>query len=491
MEHTLTWTRLPAALLLLVPLGCVPFQMMALPGEPVAAGGSQVKTGGASLLLGEVQQPAASPDKFIRKMDELVTLHRYQSARHLARRYPDVALEVLRNATASQARLVAVQAIAQIHDEQCSQKGEQRPWLALLQDRVAHPDRYADFDETRRQLLSKTQDARARESAQARLVKLAPCPLLEIEARRLLGETLLLEEKPVEAIKPLSTALESARVLQPYQAGQLALLLGEAQRRAGNTDQAGSTWQQAVLLTGQMLAGPRPVHDPILWERIASLRPVSSSWPSALGPILSSSDIRPVSLQTAAPSSVDEASIWTRVGQWRLERGEDHAALLAFKRAESLSADKDAQEQQQLLEAQALFQLDQAPSAMALLARVAEGPVSPRTSQALALIGAMKLKDGGGDQALVLLKRALTEGPESDWPGRAEAEADLGLACLMTGDEAGGLRYLHRAQAQFAAARHQELLVQCLENEVRYLEHKGKKERATEVRKQITACEGG
>lgn len=65
--------------------------------------------------------------------------------------------------------------------------------------------------------------------------------------------------------------------------------------------------------------------------------------------------------------------------------------------------------------------------------------------------------------------------------------ADLGLAYLTVGDEAKGLHWLHEAQQAFTARNEQTLLRQCRENEVRYLEHVGKRDAAAQVRAHLQA----
>jgi hypothetical protein len=93
---------------------------------------------------------------------------------------------------------------------------------------------------------------------------------------------------------------------------------------------------------------------------------------------------------------------------------------------------------------------------------------------ALALLGGLKLQSGNTQLGLALLERALSQEPVPEWPERAEAEADLGLAQLMVGNEVQGLERLHGAQRRFEANRQHDLLIRSLWNEGRYLEHKGK-----------------
>jgi hypothetical protein len=63
-----------------------------------------------------------------------------------------------------------------------------------------------------------------------------------------------------------------------------------------------------------------------------------------------------------------------------------------------------------------------------------------------------KLQQGSAHEGFNLLRNAVEEGAAAAWPARAEAEADLGLAYLMIGDEASGRRWLQRPQQGFEAS---------------------------------------
>src|SRR5262249_40753379 len=157
---------------------------------------------------------------------------------------------------------------------------------------------------------------------------------------------------------------------------------------------------------------------------------------------------------------------WSGIGHFRLERGEGQGALVALKRAEGMTADAAMRGRLQIGEARALLELNQQAAAVGLLVRFANQTSSEVAAPALALLGAVKFQDKNVDQALVLLKRAVGQGSAEDWPGRAEAEADLGLAFLSVGNEVHGLAWLHSAQCRFEAVGDASLLIQCLTNEM-------------------------
>jgi len=92
---------------------------------------------------------------------------------------------------------------------------------------------------------------------------------------------------------------------------------------------------------------------------------------------------------------------------------------------------------------------------------------SPVGRSALAVAGVMSIEQGQVQRGLSFLKRAVDAPGDAPWPGRAQAEADLGLAYLIVGDEQRGFDTLHRAQ-QSLDRQHTELLIKSLRNELRY-----------------------
>jgi ATP/maltotriose-dependent transcriptional regulator MalT len=156
-----------------------------------------------------------------------------------------------------------------------------------------------------------------------------------------------------------------------------------------------------------------------------------------------------------------------------LARNEPQVALLAFKRADTATADALVQDQLRLEEAKCLSRLGQAGAATAILMAMAKKPEPRLARPALALLGSIKLQSGQTEFGQKLLQRALEQEPAIDWPQRGEAEADFGLACLIQGDEQAGLRWLHEAQHRFEAAGQHELLTKSLWNEASYFEHQG------------------
>ncbi|MGA2258835.1 MAG: hypothetical protein ABSG53_29560, partial [Thermoguttaceae bacterium] len=423
------------------------------------------------------------------------------NARRLVQQFPDMALAVLRDPKAVNASPDTLAAIADAHDRQCH-RGDGPAWGAVARDRAAQPSRYADFDEKRRQFMIYVQNGHVKEAQRPGLAppNCVPGNVLAIDILNLNGIALVLDNRPREATVAFQKALQAAGNGQPYEAVNLMLLLSDAQRRAGDSGAAERTWLAAADLAAELATSPTPLIDPILLERAAYLRPVNASWPrlaqqrlSDLSGRLGIVFLAPVSQISMAPRAnlSDEASLWTVIGHARLARGESQAALVALKRAESMTSNPLAAGRLQIAETRALVRLGQSSAAAGMLIGLA-GQSDPQIARpALALLGTLKLSQGAVQQGFNLLHAAVEEDAALVWPGRAQAEADLGLAYLMMGDEAAGLRWLHGAQQTFESAGQREELAQSLENEAAYLEQAKKSDLAQAVRKRLEGLAGG
>ena len=456
------------------------------------------------LALDETESPALSPQQLIDTVSELLSEQKSTTVRCAVQLYPDVAWDLLRNTTADEARNKALQTVAAAHDRQCTHGDATSGWEALLLDRAREPDKYRDHDRRRADFLAQIRNGCPRKALALELTrspKGAPGVLLAVDAWHLTGVALLLDERPGEATDAFARAIKMAGTAHPYQTAHLKLLLSDAQRRSGGAKEADATWHDAVQFAGSLVTDEIPVTDPIFWERAAYLRPVDKTWPAALTNVLarvcqrngvavaSSSRVIPVSALGGSRALSDEQSLWACIGCWRLDRGEPQAALVALKRAEAMTSTEAGKQRLQLAQAKALLALDQAAGATATLVRLA-GSSDPQVSRAaIATLGTTKLQAGSTKQGFNLLRRAVEEGETIDWPGRAEAEADLGLAYLLIGNEQAGFRWLHRAQARFESTGAHEHLVQSLENELAYVQQAKKKDEAKSIKSRLANLE--
>ena len=502
------------ASLLLVGHGCslverqemTPEAPTGVASQQVAPTSRQVRFGGDGLALGEADEPALKPDQLAEVVGGLLQAGKRATAARLVHRYPDSTWELLSNATSRQCRLPTYQFMAAAHDKQCSRGDPGTGWHALVADRAAHEQRYAVYEDKRRQFLECLHNGRAHQAMLLNITSIpqdAPGKLLEVDAWHLQGLAMLLDNRPLEAAAAFDRAAGLAWDAHPYQGVRSMVLLSEAKRRGGDPQGAATCWQSAASRAAE-LASARPAGvDPLLGERIAYLRPVDMHWPPAMNPGLhqlaaqcgmafpSAAEIVPVStVFHGAGLARTEMLIWTCIGHWRLARGQAQAALVALKRAEASASKHEDVGRLQLTQAKALSALQQKGAATASLVRLA-GHTDPAVSQAAkALLGTLKLQEGSTLQGFNLLRDAVEKNQATCWPERPEAEADLGLAYLLVGDQQSGLRWLHVAQQKFEAAGDVEQLVQCLENEWEYFQQQEKKNEAKSIRRRLETLDG-
>ena len=417
----------------------------------------KVRSDGACLQLGELQQPTVTPEMLLAKVSEHATAGRRESARRLVLRFPDVAEELLRGCDAAKATNPVVQFIAQCQDS----IAQDRSWQTWLQEMSGGGKPYAV---ARAEAIANLKQGK--NDAVAKASFSPPAGIGSIDAHRLLGQALLLTDKPKEAAEMFEAA-GSAAGQNFHQSAQCFLLQGESLRRAGKVPEGKAMWTRAIDSAAALIDRQEPVFDPGLWERASYLKPVDANWPEPAVAALEKL-ARKRTVPFAAPSgSVPEMWLWIASGQARMDRGEYHSALAAFKRAESMTTDGNVRSGLAVAQARVLLFLGQNKPATAMLVAVSGRTDSPHAASALAILGAMKLADGAADQALVLLRRAVESNP-TDFPGRAEAEADLALAYLSVNNEEPGLRWLSSAQQRFRTDGEHELLLRSKQNEAHY-----------------------
>jgi hypothetical protein len=230
------------------------------------------------------------------------------------------------------------------------------------------------------------------------------------------------------------------------------------------------------------------------------LRPVNVAWPADVIGILATHDPLPglatvsaVAATTASDAGADpaeaEAVIWHAIGRWYLDRGHAQAGLVSFKRAETSVPSDLSKRWLRFRQAKALMQLDQSGPATAILAGLISDKQSELYRPASALLGSIYMQRDQTRKGLLLLKQSADREDGVEWPERTEAEADLALAYLSVGDAQTGLDRMHRAQRRFESEGNRELLGLALDNELRFLEHMGKRKEASEVREKIRELE--
>ncbi len=454
---------------------------------PSAGKPLHVKTESSGAAFDETDQEAAR-ELLRRRVDDLVVEERFATATAWVYRFPDVAIDTLRTSLSEPAADdPALNLIASAYDSQCSGPARGGGWSDILRKRLQAPARYESYAASRRELLDQLRQGRPGEAALIPLPAAARSlePQLRIDAAQLVATAHLLDGNNDAAIASLNEALEAAQRHCPQHAAELGLMLSDAHRRSEQYDTATQTWQQAVLAAAESLHQEIPHCDPNFWERASYLRPVDQRWPQAVEMRLAAAGGFPPA--AAGQADPTDAALWASLGLWRLERDEPQPALANLKRAESMMPEGQPRATLRLAQAQALYRMDQFPAATALLVELSRSEQPQVAAPARALLGGMKLQAGD----VHVGRRLLTESLKSDlaWSGRGQAEADLGLALLIAGEEEEGLRRLHEAQQRFEAEGDRESLAQSLFNESEYFKATERSKKAAEPSERMLALE--
>jgi hypothetical protein len=251
----------------------------------------------------------------------------------------------------------------------------------------------------------------------------------------------------------------------------LDLLISDAQRRAGQNAEAAFAWTGAARSAARL-------RDPILWERLVELRPADAVWPGEVQTDIQhqvTTQPEQAATEAAGAGGFDQGFVWRQIAEWRLERNETTAALLAFSRAETESQSAWLKGEARIGQARTLLAMNQDAPAMAILNAQAQSPEPSVSCHALAVLGVATFQKGRTDDGIALLVRAVVNPDGIRWSGYSQAQADLALAYLTVGEEDQGLRLLHEAQDAFAREGRIADLSQCLVNEVAYLKKPGAK----------------
>ena len=214
-----------------------------------------------------------SAEQFFTKATELCQSGKLGRLQRLVGRYPDVALEMLRNLDPRQAQTSERQSIAQAYDRLFVVSSEACGWLWTLKDMADRPAIHSGAFNNRvraRGLIEQGRFSLA-EKAVAEADSSLP-PFLRAEAMRLRGVALLLDDQPAQAAglwRQARSLAESDTCLD----SELDLLTSAALRKAGQPADSAAAWGRAV-------SNAIRLNDPILWERLMELKPPEAAWPA-------------------------------------------------------------------------------------------------------------------------------------------------------------------------------------------------------------------
>jgi len=388
----------------------------------------------------------------------------------LVQRFPDAALEVLRNTSSAQANQAERTAVAVAYDRAFIANGS-AGWTSALSDAVLHPKEYESLRGARLLTLQLIEMGRPGQvPAQVKVPAGSAFPFAQAELSRVRGIAAFLSGKPSDALRDWHDAEDAARADRGVYS-ELCLLQAEAFRSAGAAADSRARWSAAA-------AAASTLRDPSLWQRIIEARDESAPWPAE---VVTSFDASGRVSPAVAPVDV-EACIWRQIGEWHFARTETAGALLAFKQAEALFTQTREKNGARIDQARVLLTINQTGPAISILASLINDPDPQVSHHALAVLGNARIALDDLPAALRLLQQAVADDDPLPVALRAPARADLGLVYLMSSREEDGLNWLHRAQADFESDRDNAGLVQCLQNEAAYLEQIGRAEQARDIR---------
>jgi len=171
-----------------------------------------------------------------------------------------------------------------------------------------------------------------------------------------------------------------------------------------------------------------------------------------------------------------------------MDRTEMQLALLNLKKAETLASGDDVL-WLRIAESKCLASIGQSEAAVAIVSGPATSPQQAISCAATAALGSVKLQSGAYQQGAQLLNKALKKSTDSDWPSKTQAMADLAIAQLIIGNTDQGLASVHEAQSQFQANADFPSLIQSMENELRLLDHEGRRNDSSALQERIAAIE--
>ncbi|MFO0903837.1 MAG: hypothetical protein U0939_12605 [Pirellulales bacterium] len=487
-------------LIILAVCGCSRLRTDQLLGPPIAeeheaaapAGAFEVQVDGDNLTFHAPQVAASKSRNYLPRIRQLLKDGDRAGARELVYRHPELALESLRaqlSAEPASAADSAVRFIAEEYDRWLdlpTQHGWSR--VTSMVERDAAIRNYAT---ARARVLETLSTGSVRESQALDLLRIAGATNLEvlkIDAARTAAIASLVALRSEQAARMLGEACNGAARIDGYQRSQLKLLQSDALRRAGKIAEADAAWSEAVVAAAQLTRHQPPLFDPAFWDAASYLRPVAVEWPaSAVSEIASLSPIPTDALRGDAAER--ECVVWSTIGQRLLDRGDHEATLVALKRSEAASADAAVQGWCRVCEANALARVGQTSTATALLAGQLQSSDRRLAAAVAASFGSIKCQAGDVEAGQRLLKKGLESQTLRHWPGLADAEADLGLACLVQGEETDGLRWLRSARSRYEARGETTRVKQTLVNEREYWRYRKEESRVAELEGRLQAID--
>ena len=456
---------------------------------------NRIRWDGQGVVLGEIDGSAFSSETFLHAVSDLVENRRTSTIRNLVRKYPDVALTVLQEANPLLHDSNALQAIAREFDSlwcnsNSTNSNGNRHWQTYLVDLTGSARKKGSLLDLKNRFWSHLKRNEQQEALDLKLVNSLPRETdiaLSGEFYRLEAIALMMNNQFEEAIQRLRQSNSLIEKVSPYQSARLQLLLGEFYRHSGQLDLWKKSWAESVTIQANLLAREKLL-DPSYWNRAAFLRPAGFDWPDESINNLKR-HIGSLGIEHGETTKA-ESIVWLATGLQNNSRNEGQNAVLAFKKSEAACSDNSQISQLRLFQARAMMLAGQPGAASAILIRlISENQSNVLANRAQAILGAMKLQNGAIGQGVNLLKNSMDN--IDAWPQseRLRAQADYGLAMLVSGHEDEGLKVLDQVQSEFEATGQIDQAAQCLWNKAKYFEKTEQKQRFANASAELSDIE--
>ncbi|MEM9882003.1 MAG: hypothetical protein AAF800_03690 [Planctomycetota bacterium] len=424
---------------------------------PRSGDGLQLRVDGTARMLGQANLPAGSPEVFGRELTAMVQQQRFATAEGWLRHRRDESERLLVSPGDTPPEVLSF--LAARWDERAGGRGG---WRSLLEDRLARPEAYADFDAAYRDWQGLVRggrfDLRAAEKVGSPAG--APAPWLDVESYRLQAIALLTTGDPSGAADRWVSAAALAEPWSPRAARTLRLMAANAWLSDQRFDLAAAAWGDATRgMTLSELDSP---------ATLALLIQAEERLRAAAGPAIA--PLRP---------------LYHRLGQIRLSRGEPQSALVAFRAAESQLGPSPTTPALRLAQADALTALRQYDAARSVLVGLTD---SPERVNALARLGVIELRAGRVGPGVRLLRTASQEAAIEDHP---RVHADYALALLASGRTPEGLALSAQAREHFRRRDDFDAIKRSLQNQQVMAQAQGLNDQAGLLGKELQQLETG
>jgi tetratricopeptide (TPR) repeat protein len=446
-----------------------------------------VRFDGNEAILGNGIPSSLSTEDLRTRLKPLLEKEKIRSAKRIILQYGETSERLLAERWTSDAASKDIKLIAALRSKR-SNAIVKTDWNSLLRVAEEFPTVAQEYQRQRNAFVLALQTIDPDEQTAIQLKNASTAvghPIVEMDCLRLLGLRAVVAEQWSTADslyrQALAVALRSGNL--QYQA-DLSLLLAEAAKRNNPTSDSVRT-SGLIAISNQIEIMRRDsTLDIEFWLRIEQVIPDLKTWPENFTEAFEPHVKRTLVKNVRSPNVL----FWSAIAQAQIDRTEMQLALLNLKKAETLATGDDVF-WLRIAESKCLAGIGQPEAAVAILSGPATSPQPAIASAAIAALGSVKLQLGAYQQGAKLLNKSLQKSPDLDWPSKNQAMADLAIAQLIIGGTDQGLESMHEAQSRFQASDDLASLIQSLENELRLLDHEGRKGDSSAVQERIALVE--